>query len=122
MYYDYPNEDQAYARKNEYIFGNEILISPITKPHDHSTQMGHTKTWLPEGDWIDYFTHLPYKGDTVINTYRSVENMPVFVKRGAIIITNPEYMKNIEILPHNLEVEIFAGKNGKYEECSGQSR
>ena len=77
--------------------------------------MGHTKTWLPEGDWIDYFTHLPYKGDTVINTYRSVENMPVFVKRGAIIITNPEYMKNIEILPHNLEVEIFAGKNGKYE-------
>lgn len=115
LYYDYPNEDQAYARKNEYIFGNEILISPITKPHDHSTQMGHTKTWLPEGDWIDYFTHLPYKGDTVINTYRSVENMPVFVKRGAIIITNPEYMKNIEILPHNLEVEIFAGKNGKYE-------
>lgn len=115
LYYEFPNEENAYKEKNEYIFGSEMLVSPITNPHDKATQMGHTQTWLPDGNWIDYFTHLPYKGNTIIKNYRSIETIPVFVKQGAIIITNPDYMQNISELPKRLDVEIFSGKDSSYE-------
>lgn len=114
LYYDFPDNENAYKENNEYIFGSNMIVSPITHPHDRSTQMGHTETWLPSGKWIDYFTHLPYNGDTIIDNYRSVENIPVFVKQGAIIVTNPAYMEDISTLPKKLDVEIFAGEDGKY--------
>lgn len=115
LYYDFPDKKSAYQEKNEYIFGNEMLVSPITHPHDAATRMGHTETWLPDGKWIDYFNHLPYDGNTVIKNYRSIEGMPVFVKQGAIIVTNPNYMEDISNLPKKLDVEIFAGQDGSYE-------
>ncbi|WP_420360959.1 TIM-barrel domain-containing protein [Companilactobacillus halodurans] len=115
LYYDFPKNDNAYAIKNEYFFGAQMLVSPITQPHDKTTQMSHATTWLPEGKWIDYFTHLPYNGATVIKNYRDIDKMPVFVKKGAIIVTNPDSMANINDLPEKLEVEIFSGANGKFE-------
>ena len=32
LYYDYPEDDEAYAFENEYMFGNDILVAPITEP------------------------------------------------------------------------------------------
>lgn len=115
LYYDYPEDKNAYSHKNEYIFGSHMLVSPITQPHDHATQMGNVETWLPEGDWIDYFTHLPYKGNTVLKNYRDISQMPIFVKKGSIIVTNPNYMDDISNLPTELNVEVFPGKDASFE-------
>lgn len=115
LYYLYPEDDRAYQMKNEYFFGSEMLVSPITTPHDKASQLGKSTTWLPKGEWIDYFNHLSYKGNTVLQTYRSVDQMPVFVKKGSLIITNPNYMESIESLPKELRVEIFPGHDCVYE-------
>ncbi|MFC6177051.1 TIM-barrel domain-containing protein [Companilactobacillus huachuanensis] len=115
LYYDYPEKAEAYAMKNEYFFGSEMLISPITSPHDDKTQMAYSKTWLPSGDWVDYFSHLRYRGDTVIKTYRDSNTIPVFVRLGSLIVTNPDYMNDLENLPTNIQVEVFAGRDGSYE-------
>lgn len=115
LYYEYPDRDEAYQFKNEYLFANEMLVSPITRPHDEVTQMAYSETWLPEGEWVDYFSHLIYQGNTVIKTYRSINQMPVFVRKGSIILTNPDYMKDLDHLPAKLEAEVFVGVNGKYQ-------
>ncbi|MFT8878809.1 MAG: TIM-barrel domain-containing protein [Oenococcus sp.] len=114
LYYDYPEETQAYEQKNEYFFGSNMLVSPITAPHDTTTQDGHTTVWLPKGNWIDYLTHLPYQGDTVFNAYRGIDSLPVFVKRGSLIVTNPHVMDNPDHLPQTLLIQIFAGSDGYY--------
>lgn len=114
LYYDYPEEAQAYERKNEYFFGSHMLVSPITAPHDARTQDGHATVWLPKGSWIDYFTHLPYTGNTVFNAYRGVDRLPVFVKTGSLIVTNPHVMDNPDHLPQTLLIQIFAGSDGHY--------
>lgn len=114
LYYEYPEKDEAYKIKNEYIFGSNMLVSPITQPHDSATQLGHSKTWLPKGQWVDYFTHLVYEGNTVLKTYRSIDEMPVFVRKGSLIVTNPDYMEDIDYLPNKLEVTVFPGQDCDY--------
>lgn len=114
LYYEYPEKDEAYKIKNEYIFGSNMLVSPITQPHDSATQLGHSKTWLPKGQWVDYFTHLIYEGNTVLKTYRSIDEMPVFVRKGSLIVTNPDYMEDIDYLPNKLEVTVFPGQDCDY--------
>lgn len=115
LYYQYQDKEEAYQFKNEYFFGKEMLVSPITRPHDETTQMAYSETWLPEGEWVDYFTHLVYPGNTVIKTYRSVDQMPVFVRKGSVILTNPNYLESLDHLPTKLQAEIFAGADGKYQ-------
>lgn len=114
LYYEYPEKNEAYQIKNEYIFSSNMLVSPITQPHDSATQLGHSKTWLPEGQWVDYFTHLVYEGNTVLKTYRSINEMPVFVRKGSLIVTNPNYMEDIDHLPETLKVTVFPGQNCDY--------
>lgn len=115
LYYDYPNEDNAYQVKNEYIFGSQMIVSPITRPHDDQTQMAFSTTWLPEGDWVDYQTYLPYKGNCLLQTYRDIDQMPIFVRQGSLIVTNPDFMEDINQLPTQLEVEVFPGADGQFE-------
>jgi len=115
LYYDYPDRPEAYDLKNEYFFGSEMLVSPITRPHDKTTQMAYSKTWLPEGDWVDYFSRLQYRGNSVVKTYRDGQTIPVFVRLGSLIVTNPDYMDSLDNLPTNIQVEVFAGRNGSYE-------
>lgn len=115
VYYDYPKENEAYVVKNEYFFGSQMLVSPITQPQDDITQAGHTKVWLPKGEWIDYFNQLLYQGNTVLDVYRSISQIPVFVRKGSLIISNPNYMDSLNKLPHELMVEVFPGRNCDYE-------
>lgn len=115
IYYDYPENEAAYNYKNEYVFGSHMLVSPITKPHDNITQWGHTESWLPDGKWIDYFTHLPYKGNGNLKLYRPIDQLPVLVQQGSIIVTTPNYMDDISDLSRSLTVEVFPGKNSEYK-------
>ena len=43
LYYDWPEEDAAYASKNEYIFGDQMLAAPVVAPADKVTRPGHGK-------------------------------------------------------------------------------
>lgn len=114
LYYDYPELDAAYSYKNEYLFGSQMLVSPITQAHDEVTQTAYSNTWLPAGEWVDYFTHLLYRGNTTIKTYRDCNQIPVFVRKGSLIVTNPNYMETVDQLPKALNVEIFPGKDCQY--------
>ena len=115
LYYIWPDNEEAYQAKNEYAFGPSMLVSPITKPHDKTTQTASSDTWLPEGKWVDYFTHLPYDGATRLKTYRKIDTLPVFVRQGSIVVTNPDYMSDTKVLPKNIEIEVFPGQDVSFD-------
>jgi len=43
LHYLYPEYDQAYAYSNQYFFGEDILVSPISQPIDNQT--GLVNNW-----------------------------------------------------------------------------
>lgn len=101
--------------KNEYYFGDSFIVSPITSKIDGVTKMGHTRTYLPEGVWFDYFTKRKYIGDRYYNNYRDLSSIPVFVKAGSIIPSAVLEDENGVNNPSHLKIEVFPLSNGEFD-------
>lgn len=112
-YYDYPEIDLAYKYRNEYFFGSELLVCPITSKTSKKIGMAKTTFWLPEGRFTDIFTGRIYQGGRVVNAFRDLQFMPVLAKEGAIVPLSKDE-GNSCANPKKMEVWAYAG-NGKYE-------
>jgi len=117
MYHDYPKQDEAYNVKNQYLFGSELFVCPITNQMDSSLQLGCVTAWIPEGTYFDFFTGLCYRGGRCINLYRSIHDIPVLARAGAIVpmTVAQEARQNGALLPVQMEIKVFGGANGTFE-------
>ena len=114
MYYSNPEERDAYNVKNQYWFGDQLIVSPITQKADESG-LAYSDVWLPNGKWIDWFNGYVYNGNKKFECYRNLEQMPIFCKAGAIVpmqshIEFENKLGNSE----NLEIVIAAGASGEF--------
>lgn len=115
MYYLEPEQLEAYEVPNEYYFGTELVVCPITEPTDKAAGTACVKAWIPEGKWYDIFSGLKYDGGRMLELYRSLEDIPVLAKEGAIIpLTDlTEYTNSVEN-PKELAVKIVPGKKNAF--------
>jgi alpha-glucosidase (family GH31 glycosyl hydrolase) len=112
MYYDYPETDEAYQFKNQYMFGDEMLVAPITSPMKEG--FASVKVWLPEGnDWYEWSTGTLLKGGQVVERAFSLDEYPVYVKAGSIL---PFYgdVKNLSQNDEPLRFTVFPGDSGTF--------
>lgn len=94
MFLDYPNKyTLGTATRYQFLYGPYILVSPIYQETQADEKGNDIRDgiYLPEGEWVDYFTGDVYTGGRIINNYDSpLWKLPFFVKRGAIIpLCNP---------------------------------
>jgi hypothetical protein len=114
MYYDHPEQDDAYACPNQYMFGNQLVAAPFIAPKDEDTRLSRSVVWLPEGDWYNFFTgeYMPSGWQAVYGTLRDI---PVFAKAGAIVPQGPMAGWNNVEAPVHLMVNVFPGADGEFE-------
>jgi alpha-glucosidase (family GH31 glycosyl hydrolase) len=115
MYYDHPDDEAAYAVPNQFVFGDRLLVAPITAPADPETLHGAVRAWLPEGRWTDVFTGLVYRGGTTITLHRDLESIPVLAPAGAVlplVADGPAAWGTPT--PDALELRVFAGADGEF--------
>jgi alpha-glucosidase len=106
VYFD--QEDiQTHYRNDEFIFGNQILVCPILEPNALGRRM-----YVPRGEWYNYWTNSLVKGgkETWVDT--KFDEIPVFVKAGAIIPKYPvqQYVGELEFDELTLDVYYIEGK------------
>jgi alpha-glucosidase len=89
LYYDWPEANEAYSSKNEYLFGDQMLVSPVVTAADKSSGLATEHVWLPDGEWIEQPTGKHFTGPTGIDRKFSIDQIPVYVKAGAIIPMQP---------------------------------
>ena len=89
LYYDWPEDDAAYTSRNEYVFGDQMLAAPITAPADKISGLAAEKIWLPRGDWIEWPTGKRFTGPTTVERSFSIDQIPVYLKAGAIVPMQP---------------------------------
>lgn len=111
MYYLNPRDKRAYECPNEYYFGSEIIVCPITEKADSQTGLAGTKAFLPKGRFIDIFTGRIYNGNTLTNLYRDCSCIPVLAKEGAIIPLSNSYTTNDISNPSSIEILVSRGNN-----------
>ncbi len=89
LYYDWPEEAQAYDAKNEYLFGDEMLAAPVVTAADKVSGLASEKIWLPAGQWIEWPTGKRLDGPAQVDRSFSIEQIPVYLKTGAIVPMQP---------------------------------
>jgi len=112
MYYEY-DCDEAYAVENQYIFGSQLLVCPITEKTDKRLNLAKARMWLPEGRWTDFFTGRIYQGNRWVTMCRDIDSIPVLVPAGGIVPMYHDGTSNSLSLDQPLDIQIWHG-NGQY--------
>ncbi|NUP50947.1 MAG: DUF5110 domain-containing protein, partial [Catenulispora sp.] len=112
LYLNYPEYNEAYTSKNEYLYGDNVLVAPVSTP---GTGTVTTNVWFPPGTWTDYFTGTSYTGPTTATVATTLNTMPVFLKSGGIMPTRTNYVDNTVQHPlDQVSLDVATGADGTF--------
>ena len=115
LYYSYPETYDELNLRNEYNFGSELFVCPITSSKDLVMNRSIQKLFLPDGVWYDFKTGKKFVGGKRYVTFYKDEDYPVFVRSGGIIpLANINDNYNFCDNPEKLDIHIFPGRSNTY--------
>ena len=111
MFLEYPEMGD---NGEEFLFGRDILVAPAVWE-----MLPDIEVELPgRVGWYDYWTNEFHQGARTIKVKSRVEEMPLYVRAGAIVPHMP-VVQNMEQIPDGpLELRVYAPRAGSGD-CSG---
>ncbi|MFH0758432.1 MAG: TIM-barrel domain-containing protein [Bacteroidota bacterium] len=110
---EYPEDPEVFNMNNQFLFGGELLVAPVVEEGEAIKRI-----YLPEGEWIDYNDKRTcFQGNQWINYKVTLEQIPLFVKKGSIIPQMPvmQYINEYPGYPLILEVfQASANRNARF--------
>ncbi len=113
LYYDSPEENEAYKQETSYMFGNEIMVSPVVEASDYTIGTASKHFWLPEGKWIEGETGAILEGNQKYYRSYAQDEIPFFYKEGAVIPMYPD-IKHLKERSDTLIIQFIPGENGSF--------
>jgi hypothetical protein len=108
LYLEYPEQEPAYAFQQQYLFGKDLLVAPITAPANG--QPARKEVYLPAGqDWFDFFTGDLYAGGKALVHECPLDRMPLFARAGSILPMAPEMEWSDQKPADPLTLDVYAG-------------
>ena len=116
LYYSYPEIYDEPIYKNEYFFGSELFVAPITTKRDEIINRVIQRIYIPKGMWYDFKTGKKFPGNKRYIAFYKDEDYPVFAKAGSIIpLSVFDENINVSNIPNKMEVHIFPGESNTYD-------
>lgn len=108
LYYDYPEANEAYEYTEEYMFGDNMLIAPVTSQVNPEDGYATVKLWLPAGEWLEYETGEMLSGGKTYERRFTMDEYPVYIKAGSIL---PYFgkLKNLSGTEQAVTIRVFPG-------------
>lgn len=107
LWVSYPNDPQAAAQTDEYLWGSDLLIAPVT----HKAATVQT-VYLPRGLWYDFWTHHRLHGGRQVTRTVDLATIPIYVRAGAILPSGPVKQYTTEMVPGPLTLTVYPGADG----------
>jgi hypothetical protein len=124
MYYEYPEADEAYSARFQYLFGDQMIAAPIVQPADAESGLAAVDVWVPDGTWIEYTTKETFTGPGWVRLVGDLSRVPMLMKAGAILplaapfeIDSPTHLASgtTEAIPRDrLVLSVFPGAQGRF--------
>ncbi len=109
LWLHYPADGLAVARGDEYLWGRDILVAPVTEKGATSR-----KLYLPRGAWYDFWTEERIEGGREIERPVDLTTMPMYVRAGAIIPLGPVKQYTGEKADGPLTLQVYPGTDGRF--------
>ena len=127
---DFATDRKAILLDNEYMFGKNILVCPVTQPlytkkvegnkgvatvANISKASSPVQVYLPKGSkWIDFWTNEMIEGGREISRECPISIMPLYIKAGSILPLGPKVQYTSEKKWNDLDICIYPGANGEF--------
>ena len=111
MYYEYPDLNQCYHQEHQYYFGNDLIISPISRPMNGFEKISQA-VWLPEGNWYDFRDGKMISGGKEVTGYYTLDEVPIYVRAGSIIPTQTPKLRITGSVLDTLILTVYSSDAG----------
>jgi alpha-glucosidase len=109
IFLDYPQAEDFYGNNRDFLFGSDLFVAPVT-----TEMVDAEEVQLPPGDWYDYWTSQKFSSKNKITLHPALDEMPLYVRAGAIIPTQPIVQHTGEKPKGPLALRVYPG-----EDCRG---
>jgi alpha-D-xyloside xylohydrolase len=107
---DFRGDAVALNQQFEYMFGEALLIAPITEP-----KATEWNVYLPASTaWYDFWTGKRLDGGRTIKTAAPLDKIPLFVKAGSIIPMGEFIQYAGQKTADTLEIRVYPGADGRF--------
>ncbi len=110
LWLHFPDDPAARLRGDEYLWGPNILVAPVTEKGAASRRV-----YLPRGSWYDFWTGERLEGGIEITRRVDLATIPLYVRAGAIIPFDPVRQYTGENASGPLSLSIYAGADGRFQ-------
>jgi alpha-glucosidase/alpha-D-xyloside xylohydrolase len=105
----YSDDPEAAERGDEYLWGRDILVAPVTEKGARSKTL-----YLPHGTWYDFWTNQKIGGGKEVIRQLDLATTPLYVRAGAILPMGPLKQYSTEKVDGPLTVTIYPGDDGRF--------
>jgi alpha-glucosidase len=109
IFLDYPKEEGFYGDNRDFLFGSDLFVAPVV-----TEMVDAEEIQLPPGDWYDFWTSRKLSSKDKITLHPALDELPLYVRAGAIIPTQPVVQHTGEKPNGPLQLRVYPGK-----ECRG---
>ncbi|HUF22854.1 MAG TPA: TIM-barrel domain-containing protein [Vicinamibacterales bacterium] len=109
MWLHYPDDPEAAKRGDQFLWGRDMLIAPVTEKGATSRRV-----YLPRGTWFDFWTDERLEGGREIDRPVDLETMPIYVRAGATLPFGPVKEWTTQRVDAPLELMVYPGADGHY--------
>jgi alpha-glucosidase/alpha-D-xyloside xylohydrolase len=109
LWLQYPQDAEAVASGDEYLWGGDLLIAPVVEKDAKSR-----KVYLPAGGWYDWWTGEKLEGKRAIERPVDLATMPIYARAGAIIPLDPVRQYTDQPVTEPTALQVYPGADGAF--------
>lgn len=106
---DAPDEECLRSIDDQFMFGKDLMVCPLTLADGCER-----KVYLPAGVWYNFFTGEKFEGGQEITVHADWEQIPVFVRAGAIVPMAKPVQHMAENTVFELNIRTFGDAAGEF--------
>lgn len=114
LYLEYPDLEEAYHNGQEFLFGDNLLVAPITMPGVGPGLVGRQVVWFPPGDtWYNMLTGEKFTGGRTNVVSADINEFPIFARGGIPLPLQPYQERPGTAALKTLRVRCYPGSDGQ---------
>jgi alpha-glucosidase len=109
LFLEYPQAPEVHGDDRDFLFGRDLFVAPVT-----TEMVDPQDVTLPPSDWYDFWTGAKHAHSEKIQLHPRLEEMPLYVRAGAILPMQPVVQYTGETPDGPLQLRVYPG-----EDCHG---
>jgi alpha-glucosidase len=109
IFLEYPQAAEFCNDNRDFLLGRDLFVAPVTTETADAENVV-----LPPGDWHDFWSGAKHSNKEKIQLHPRLDEMPLYVRAGAILPMQPLVQHTGEIPDGPLQLRVYPG-----DSCSG---